>query len=89
MFVVNESVTELDAFLRGYIYARKTLVDIEEQERDVLRNFSRWLKKKNQYTELSNLDVSWKSILIFYHVNEIAAFRKFFELWDEYIKEQA
>jgi len=83
MYVYTESVSELDGLLRGFHYARSISSEIGSDEKNLFNDFTKWLQEK-KYTTLINLNISWRSILLFNHVSEYRAFLKFFELWEEY-----
>ena len=85
MFVTSETASELDGVLRGYMYARSTFTNVDEEESELFRNFAIWLKTE-KYQEISCLEVSWRSILVLYYSSEVMAFRKFFEYWREFRK---
>jgi hypothetical protein len=83
MFVGSETVAELNGLLTGYIYARSTLLYIDDGERDILKNFSSWLINE-KLDIVKGSGISWPSVLLLYYTSEKKAFDKFFELWDEF-----
>ena len=84
MFVGSETVSELHGLLRGYVYARNTLIEMDETESELLKDFSLWLIDE-KFDIVKGSGVSWHSFLLFYYTSEKTAFDKFFELWDEFI----
>ena len=83
MFVGSETVSELQGLLRGYIYARSTLITLDEEESELLKNFSSWLIEE-KFDIFKGLGLSWQSTLLVCYTSEKVAFDKFFELWDEF-----
>lgn len=84
MFLSKRSINDLDTFLRGYIYYRKSH-EIEEDENDrTLEDFKcHWLPEKLGHPGTT----MWIQKLLDASQNQEEAFEKFFLYWQEYLSE--
>jgi hypothetical protein len=83
MYLGTNSITNLDMVLRGYSLARRDIgLAPTEQERDFV-GFQSWIQEK--YGFKSNQ--SWAKIILFESMDEQEALKKFFELFEEYSKQ--
>lgn len=80
MYLGTPSVIRLAAFLRGYEHAIVGPSDYDP----FLREFCDWIHEHFQTTQHS-----WEDTILLHSANEADAMKRFWELLDEYLKEQA
>ena len=82
IFLGTPSITRLAAFLRGYDYA---VEKIGQREPDAfLSSFRDWIHRRFATTKQS-----WEETILLHSANEADAIRQFWELLDEYLREQS
>lgn len=80
-FVSQPSLSELEAFINGYNYHRFVSGELEHIDPDYKSFADSWI-----YSRLHVVDKKgWKEAILQSCESEEAAFRKFFDLWHEYI----
>jgi hypothetical protein len=80
MYLGQNSIFSLQAFLDGYYFARRELgIALTEQEQE-FQTFLQWVRARFQ-VETGQL---WSSIVRFHAEDDRAAVIRFFELWDEF-----
>lgn len=79
MYLGESSLTKLEMFLRGYIYARRSISPLSPQE-EWIRDFSIWVAEKFEI----KISKSWADIILFFSQDEHEAFDRFFLLVQEF-----
>lgn len=82
MFLKTESITELDAFLRGYIFYKDHQGNLDQEDKKFAEFKNFWVKKKLNLPEHE----SFSGCLLQKSENESEALSLFFKLWSEYLK---
>ncbi|MBE9014516.1 hypothetical protein IQ250_30450 [Pseudanabaenaceae cyanobacterium LEGE 13415] len=81
LYLGQNSIFSLQAFLDGYYFARRELgVSLTEQEQE-FQTFLQWIRDRFQ-VETGQL---WSSIISSHAANERDAIVRFFELWNEFL----
>ncbi len=83
MYIGTQSITEFWGFINGYFYVNHLNNTYDENERELLHNFSEWIKSNNLFY-LKKTDFGWYSLLKLIYPNEQRALEAFFELWNEF-----
>ncbi len=82
LYLGNNSISHLQVFLDGYTFARRELkVPISNEEAD-FEDFQEWVEQKFNLPDTQ----SWAKIILFYSADERDALKRFFELFDEFVK---
>lgn len=82
MYLGKPSITCLDSFLNGYL---STLSDLGfTREGSATDGFQAWLQEREKTT----VSRSWLAILLFINGSERSTFYRFFELFDEFLKQK-
>jgi len=79
MYLESQSATELDYFIRGFVTAKKTECN-DQKDMEAYYCFNRWVCKKTSI----EANVSWRRAVVFVEPNEYYAFKRFFDLWEEW-----
>jgi hypothetical protein len=79
IYIGNNSVKELAAFLRGFSYAAQKF-GIADNDR-FLEDFQEWIAGRFKV----EIPRGWEDIILFYSVDESEAMQRFWELLDEYL----
>lgn len=80
MYLGEESITRLDSFLGGYVYAN---FEKGETKRDEwIDGFQAFVDERYQ----NNMTIGWCDVILRHEKNEVAAFRRFFQLLDKYLE---
>ena len=80
MYLGQPSISNLQAFLSGYIFARREQGIASTLEEEQFSEFQDWVKAKYKDT----LDQSWDKIILFHCEDEKHALHEFFELFHEF-----
>jgi len=81
MYLGKRSISNLRAFLSGYILSRRELGMAQTDQEKEFGEFPAWLQKKFGI----NSTQAWDSIILFYCEDERDALEKFFNLFEEYL----
>jgi len=82
VFLTNNSIVELRAFLCGFNHCKCVMTDCVDSD-PMFSQFQKWVRDKYKIED----NHSWMQIILFFSANESYALDKFFELWDEFIAE--
>lgn len=85
MFIITESITELQGFLTGYMMHGYYKGEYDKTESELLKKFGEWLKE-NHIPYLQDTNYGWYSSIKLIYPNEHEAFRAFLKLWNEFIE---
>ncbi len=80
MYLGKKSITRLSMVLTGYSLARSELGLEPTEEEGEFEKFQNWIQEKFNITS----NHGWDSIILFYSVDERAAFENFFRLLKEF-----
>lgn len=81
MYLGKCSISNLRAFLSGYILSRRELGMAQTEQEKEFGEFPAWLQKKFGI----NSTQSWDSIILFYCEDEREALERFFNLFEEFL----
>lgn len=84
LYLGQNSIHSLQAFLDGYYFARRELdIPLTDQEIE-FQNFLQWIRQR------FNVETGqpWSSIVLFHASDERSAVNRFFELFDEFQRSQ-
>jgi hypothetical protein len=84
MYLGQASITLLQAFLQGYVFASRDAAGSAASEVPDLNEFTRWLCAKFGVRE----GYRWDRLMLFFHRSESRAFEEFFSLLSEFEAEQ-
>lgn len=79
MYLGVESITRLDAFLGGYVYANFENGKIKRD--DWIHGFQTFVDARYK----NKLTIGWCDVILRREKDEAKAFRRFFQLLDEYL----
>jgi hypothetical protein len=80
LYLGQNSIFSLQAFLDGYYFARRDLnIALTDQE-EAFQVFLQWMRQKF-HVETGQL---WASIVLAHAIDERDAVTQFFQLWDEF-----
>src|SRR4051794_31062962 len=82
IYIGRASITRLASFLDGYYYGVGETTPLSDP---LFSGFQDWVKNRYHL----NTSHNWSSIILFFECDEALAFKKFFELLDEYRAESA
>ena len=82
MYLGQPSISHLRTFLAGYFLARHQLGEAETQQEKHFDNFQSWIQEKFKITSSQ----SWDKIILFFSQDEHKALEQFFQLFDEFSK---
>jgi hypothetical protein len=83
-YLGQKSLSHLQVFLDGYTFARRQSgIPISAQEQE-FEKFQEWIEQRFQQPNTQ----SWTKIILFHSEDEAQALDLFFELFDEFLKEQ-
>lgn len=81
LYLGQNSIFSLQAFLDGYYFARRELgIPLTKQEQE-FQTFLQWIRDRFQ-VETGQL---WSSIILSHATDERDAIVRFFELWNEFL----
>ncbi len=84
LYLGNRSLSHLHVFLDGYTFARRQLgIPITEQETK-FEEFQEWIE--NRFNQVDTQ--SWSRIILFYSEDEADALKRFFDLFEEFLKSE-
>lgn len=81
MYLGTNSITRLDMFLRGYIFAQREFGIFPIAQEREFEGFQSWIEEK--YGIKSGQ--SWAKISLFFSMDEQEAIERFFELFEEFL----
>jgi hypothetical protein len=84
MYIGAPSVSGLHLFLCGYAFSRQEQGIENTAEEKAFEQFQPWIQQRFN----TNASVSWAKIILLHSADERAGFELFFELWDEFIRQQ-
>lgn len=84
LYLGNRSLSHLHVFLDGYTFARRQIgIPITEQETK-FEEFQEWIENRFNQADTQ----SWSRIILFYAEDEADALKRFFDLFEEFLKSE-
>ncbi len=84
LYLGKRSLSHLHVFIDGYTFAcRQIGIPITAQEKD-FEEFQEWIEHRFKQANTQ----SWSRIIIFYSEDETDALKRFFELFEDFLKRE-
>ena len=84
LYLGKRSLSHLHVFIDGYTFARRQLgIPVTEQETK-FEEFQEWIEKRFNQADTQ----SWSRIILFYSEDEADALKRFFDLFEEFLKSE-
>ena len=84
LYLGKRSLSHLHVFLDGYTFSRRQIgIPITEQEKD-FEEFQEWIEHRFNQADTQ----SWSRIILFYSEDEADALKRFFELFEDFLKRE-
>lgn len=82
MYLGEESITRLDSFLGGYVYAN--FENGQNMRDEWIEGFQSFVDERYQ----NKMTIGWCNVILRHEKDEVAAFKRFFQLLDEYLEQK-
>lgn len=84
LYLGKRSLSHLHVFIDGYTFARRQLgIPVTEQETK-FEEFQEWIENRFNQADTQ----SWSRIILFYSEDEADALKRFFDLFEEFLKSE-
>ena len=82
LYLGKQSLSHLHFFLDGYTFARRQLGIFLTEEEKKFEDFQEWIEIRFDQADTQ----SWSRIILFYSEDEADALKRFFDLFEEFVR---